>query len=102
MTKSDLFSSENKKYDCSLCTKSCNQRNNLLRHLSLVHGNGIKSKVKIETSDINETQKYDSETKMCRKTYGRKYRQHWCVQCTTLSKIIKKRIRSEMCQGLLI
>jgi len=87
------YNSETKKFNCSLCTKQCNQRPNLLRHLNLIHGNGIKLKENISAS--NPTQVYDCETKMCRKTYGPKYRNFWCEQCTVLSKIVKKKIRSQ-------
>jgi uncharacterized protein YueI len=76
-------------FQCSICNRSHNKKPRVLRHLRTVHRNGIKLDNDLK-DDQNLSQKYDCESKTCRKLYGPHYRQLWCTQCTVLSKVKKK------------
>ena len=67
-------------FQCSICNRSHNKKPHVLRHLRTVHRNGIKLN-NDSKDDQNLPQKYDCESKTCRKLYGPHYRQLWCTQC---------------------
>ena len=68
-------------FQCSICNRSHNKKPHVLRHLRTVHRNGIKLNNDDSKDDQNLPQKYDCESKTCRKLYGPHYRQLWCTQC---------------------
>ena len=72
---------------CCFCNQLHPWRNSLFTHLNAKHYSEIKKdKSKDQTSEQTEVKKDcgESEKKMCKKLYGSKRRELWCLECKNI------------------
>ena len=81
---------ENKGFECSFCNQSYPERRKLFRHFNVSHHSEIKSIADFNT-ESRPIQVYDCKKKACRKLYGNKRKNEWCIQCIELSQLPKPR-----------
>jgi hypothetical protein len=72
---------ENDTLHCTLCNyaQPLKNKNNIFRHVKLVHKNELKSKSEINSKSI---QKIVCERGICAKFYGPFQRKLWCLKCS--------------------
>ena len=72
---------ENDILHCCLCNyaKPLKNKNNMFRHVKLVHKNELKSKSEINSESI---QKNECERGICAKFYGPFHKKLWCLKCS--------------------
>merc|ERR1712083_1272913 len=76
------YNKESDLYFCSVCEKSANFKNLILRHAKSIHQKG-----EIFSKSPKLEQKEDCGSKTCKKLYGTSHIILWCKQCILLKKL---------------